>query len=256
VFIAMFSFAVPQAAAQGPLTPTNILQNPAALSLFPDDFAAESVPTPYTDLVMGPTSFAATGNYLGAKVISSVYEDPSTGYLAFAYQFENTSTATNDLARATINDSTDPWAGFTFFDAGADGAGASHSAGSATGTWTNGNPYYIQQDSSDSGIVLQFDVGDLGTVMLSQDSDTSATIWLATNAKNFGLTDVGLSDSTAVGTSMAYGPAAGTLTEAVPEPSTIVTFLIGLSILAATWRRRSVGSSLARNLPAKACARN
>jgi hypothetical protein len=242
-FLAGSLLSVSEAAAENnPLSPTNTLQIPGLpfpYSIFyPDDYVAAPVPSAY-DVLIASTSFAANGSYLGATVISSVYQDPSNGYLAFAYQIKNTSTAINDIERATINGVNNPWTPFTIFDAGSDGTGVSDPA-AGTVTWTNGNPYYIQQDAGDYGIAVQFDNGGYGTVLLSQTSDSSATIWLATNAQNYGLAvdGIGLHDTTAEGESNAYVPAGGTLA-AVPEPSTIVTSLIGLGIAIAGWRRRS-----------------
>lgn len=223
------------ASAQGPLTPSNVLQNPAAPSFFSSDYLAGALSDydsdAYSQLLAGPLISPGTNSYLGATVLSWVYRDPLNGDLAFVYQFRNSSIATNDLARATINDPSDPWAPFTIFDAGADGSGHSSSPGGST-TWTNGNPFYLQQDSGDYGLVAQFDFGNLGTIMNSPN-DYSSLIWFATNAKNFSITDVGLSDSTAVGTATAYGPAE------TPEPSSIALALIaGASLLLITRHRR------------------
>lgn len=240
-----------EAAAQGPLTPANTMQVPGLPSpyslFYPDDYVAGSVPSAY-DVLIASTSFAANGSYVGATVISSVYQDPTTHFLAFAYQIKNTSTAVNDIERATISAANNPWAPFVISDAGSDGTGASdRGAGTAMATWTNGNPYYIQQDSGDDGIAIQFDNGGYGTVLLSQDNGSSATIWLTTNAQNYTLASdaIGLHDTTAGGTANGYVPAPGPLSP-VPEPSTIVTSLMGIGVLAATWRRGSRHPSLRR----------
>ena len=231
--------AVSPVAAQGPLTPTNPLQNPAVNAVSPfNDFTDGSLTaeTTYTELIAGPTSFAALEGFLGSEVISSVYEDPTTGYLAFEYQFVNNPATATDMQRMTINDPSNPWTPFTIFDAGADGSGASHSAsgGPSPYTWTNGNPYDFEQESLNDGIAIRFASGDEGTVVESASSDSTANVWLTTNAKNYAITDVGLSDSAAVGTSNAYGPAPGV----VPEPSTIASALLGAGILLAARRRR------------------
>lgn len=237
------------ALAQGPLTPSNVMQNPAAPSFFSSDYLAGALSSYDSDaysqlLTPVPMISAATNSYVGATVLSWVYRDPSNGFLAFVYQFDNSSTITDDLARATINDPSDPWTPFTILDAGADGSGHSSSPGGAT-TWTNGNPFYLQQDVGDFGIVVQFDFGNLGTI-LDSPSDFSAPIWFATNALNFSTTGIGLSDSTAVGTATAYGPATGVL--GTPEPSTVAIALIAGGFLAFSWRRRrrSIMQTVAR----------
>ncbi len=222
--------AASDASAQGPLTPSTVLQNPAAPAFFAEDYLAGPLSAYNSDaysqlLTPLPLVSAATNSYIGATVLSWVYRDPANGDLAFVYQFNNSSLATNDLARATINDPSNPWTPFTIFDAGADGSGHSSSPGGST-TWTNGNPFYLQQDAGSFGLIVQFDFGNLGTI-LNSPHDSSSEIWFATNALNFDVTGVGLSDSSATGTASAYGPAAGVFI--MPEPSTIA--------IAADWRR-------------------
>ena len=165
-----------RAVAQGPLTPTNTLQNPATGS---NNFATEPLSSfdsdAYSQLIAGPTSSAASNAYIGANVISWVYRDPSDGTLAFQYQFINSSTGpANDVARLTINgtasgtvsggmitgattiNATSPiWQPFSIAAAGADGTGLSTPNGAPS--WNNGNPYFLQQDGSNFGLVIQFD---------------------------------------------------------------------------------------------------
>jgi hypothetical protein len=260
-FVAGWLLPASPAAAQG-LTPGASLDNPAALfQLSPNKYdpGALTTDTTYTQLVAGPTPFAALGSYLGATVFSSVYKDPTTGYLAFDYQIVNNSISGDDVQIMTINGTpgnpTAPiWQPFTIFRAGAPGSGSSHSPGAPptpppTPTWTDGNPYTFEQLNDGSyGIQIDFAILSYGTQLLSP-GDYSANMWLTTNAQNYQVVDVGLSDSAPVGSANAYGPASGML-PIVPEPSTIVTSLIGFGILAAAWRRRRSGADIR---PASAC---
>jgi hypothetical protein len=156
--------------------------------------------------------------------------------LAFAYKFTNTpnTTSPNEIVRITIDDPSQPWAGVTISDAGADGTGSSTPQG--TINWASGDPYDLDRDPSFSDPGIQFKVLSNGTELVSSstESDTSSTIWFATNAKSFRPTGVGLSDGGDTGTAQAYGPA-------VPEPSTLLLLLIGSGCgLFAIRRRASV----------------
>jgi len=235
--------------AQGPLTPSNPMQNPSANPIFSSDYSFASIPVDAINpldysLVSSttrPYNFGTGGSFNGA-VTSYVYRQNGSGNLAFEYRFNNLDPSNgteNDIVRTAINDPTNPWTGFTIFNAGVDTAGGSSHAPTPSGgpsTWTNGAPYYIEQSALNSGIGLQFSVGNLGNELLSQNNDQSALIWLETNAKNFTLTNVSLSDTSAVGSSTAYAPATGVFS-AVPEPSTLALAACGAAMGLAMARR-------------------
>lgn len=253
--------------AHAQLTPTNTLQNPAT---GPNNFATEPLSDydsdAYSELIAGPTSSAASNAYIGANVLSWVYRDPTDGTMAFVYQFVNSSSGSpNDVARLTLNgtatgtvsggaitggttvNATSPiWEPFTINAAGADGTGLSTATGSPS--WSNGNPYFLQQDGSNFGIVIQFDgfnsstFGPLGTLLDSPDN-YSAEIWFVTSAKNYQLTNVGISDTSTTGGAFAYGPAMGTFV--VPEPSAILLALASAAALLWFVRRRKLPVQLA-----------
>ncbi len=231
--------------ARADLTPGGIQFNPAVSGFFPasyTSYAPGTTPPGYSTLVVSttfPYAYTGSGNesYAG-DVVSSVYKDAS-GQLAFSYVFNNlpvTSPPTSEITRATINDPSNPWAGVTIFQVGADSSGHSTPVSGLFGSWTNGNPFQIERDGADSAISATFNVSNSGTELLQPTSnlpgpDTSAVIWVTTNAKSFRQTDVGLIDNGTVGTGNAWAPN-------VPEPSTIVLVGLGVVAIAVAGRRR------------------
>jgi PEP-CTERM motif len=207
-------------------------------ALAPPYYTAGPVPALYSNLLIStPFPYLFTGGPTGAftgTVTSSVFQDPISKNLAFAYKFTNTpnTTSPNEIVRITINDPSQPWAGVTISDAGADGTGSSTPQG--TINWSTGDPYDLDRDPSFSDPGIQFKVLSNGTELVSSStrSDTSSTIWFATNAKSFRPTGVGLSDGGDTGTAQAYGPA-------VPEPTTLLLLLIGSGCGLLAIRRRA-----------------
>lgn len=210
-----------------PLDPGTTIYNPNApetpvyTTTLPSYFTAGNLVDQMTDAYT-----VATGNITGS-VTSIVYRDPATNFLGFQYQF--TSTGASDLIRATIGSNANEWSGITIFNAGANGGGAS-TPGEVAPVWSDGNPYFILRDPTDSGegVTFQWRVQSRGTRLAGPD-DFSALIFLETDATLYQVTDVGLIDSGAVSSAQAFAPA-------IPEPTTLT--LLGLGGLALLRKRR------------------
>jgi hypothetical protein len=233
--------AAPHAAlaAPNPLAPGDSLDKPGTVpALFPPFYTAGPVPANFSVLAASvpfPYVFngTPTGSFLGT-VLSQVWMDPNTGKLAFSYRFNNLNTggAPTDIVRVAIDDPTRPWTGFAITDAGADGTGNSTPQGPGP-FWANGDPYLIERDPLFSGVDAQFRVGGRGTELLSTTNDSSSTIWFATDATRYRLTNVTLLDGGNAGSANAFAPS-------VPEPATIILFAAGIASGLCAARRRRV----------------
>jgi hypothetical protein len=233
--------ALPQTvlAVPNPLPPGASLDKPGTVpALFPPFYTPGPVPANFSVLAASvpfPYVFNGTpsGSFLGS-VLSQVWMDPNTGKLAFSYRFNNLNTggAPTDIVRVTIDDPSRPWTGFTITDAGADGTGNSTPQGGGP-FWADGDPYLIERDALFSGVDAQFRVGGRGTELLSTTNDSSSTIWFATDATHYRLTNVTLLDSGNAGSANAFAPN-------VPEPATIVLFGVGIAAGLCAVRRRRI----------------
>jgi hypothetical protein len=218
IVIAVGILAAMQSAswAAAPLLPGGSNQRPG-LSL-PNYTAPSGVPANFSQVLAGPTPFAYVGTFTG-NVTSEVLRDPGTGNLAFSYRFNNLFNGNaNEINRASIDDPSHPWTGVNIFDSGSDFSGNSTKIGA--GGWADGSPYDIERDSVLNGIAAQFSQLGTGTSLTSANNSVSSLIWVATNAKHFGVSDVSLLDGGPGGTSFAYAPA-------VPEPATLLLSVIG-----------------------------
>jgi len=185
----------------------------------------------YTSVETLNSTFIPYGGIFGS-VTSTVYENQTDGTLGFNYLFTRTGGG-SDLAAATIGSSaTNPWLGVTISNAGAYGTGSS-TTGGGTPSWTDGYPITLSEALSGSGIAITWLQGDQGT-LLDSPSDHSADIFVVTNAKTYGRTNVGLLDSGDVSRAFALAPSS------VPEPTGLVALfgLAGMGLVGLVWRRR------------------
>lgn len=228
----LLALAVTPSAEATPLPPSTTVFNPDVGGGGPF-FSVGPIPAAYSTSVIGPTTFPFAGAFTG-RTVSQVFADGS-GQLAFTYQFfhdVNVSVVEPEIIRATINDLTNLWTGVTIFDAGVVPSTGASTAAVGSPNWTDGDPNFILRPLTTQNPDIQFRAADVGTYLT--EGDSSSLIWFTTDAKFFKITDVGLADGGAVGTSSAYGPNA-----AIPEPSTLVLSAIGVGCgLVTLWRRR------------------
>jgi PEP-CTERM motif len=231
-------------------------------SFFTPSYVAGPIPSAY-NILKASTKFDY--NYNGQKdgsffgsVTSSVYAN-STGQLAFSYVFDNLQPPPSllnnfdpnppltDIVRATINDPSNPWAGFStltrILSAGSDSSGHSTAINGFFGGWSNGDPFSIQRDGTNDSIAINFNPLNSGTQLNSTPNDQSAVIWLTTDATRFDYTNVGLSDNGHVGTAQAYAPKVNG-TFPTPEPSSLVlAAMAGLGGVLLIRRKRRTSAS-------------
>lgn len=191
------------------------------------------------------TSLTSNYNYVPSNPTEAYFGSITTtvrsnggGQLLFEYELNNLKPPGNPPAtqidRFTTNDPTNPWAGVTITQAGADSSGMSTPVPSGPfGSWANGQPFSYQRDAVDSGVSTNFTFGGSGTALSSGSNDTSAVLWFATTATHFRQTGVGLTDNATSGTASALAPSI------VPEPSTLLlAAFAGLGGAISVWRRR------------------
>ena len=237
-----------------PLTPGTTEYNPGLsppFSFFTPSFvsgplATAPVAKPYNIPVIFhdfPYNYNGTINGAFAGFVSSSVWANADGQLAFEYVFNNVTPPTppnpplTDIVRATINDPSEPWynsialPGFppvgpiTIFAAGSDPSSGGHSTpvNGFFGGWNNGVPFDVTRSATDYGVAVEFNPLNSGTQLNSTPNDQSVFIWFATDATDYNVTNVGLSDNGHVGTSQAFAPGI----HIFPEPSALVLAMIG-----------------------------
>jgi hypothetical protein len=229
LFVAGILIALESSARAG-LDPGQVEYNPALnppFAFFSPSYVTGPLPADFNHLIVSsnfPYNYDGhqDGSFFGF-VRSSVWAN-SAGQLAFSYAFNNLNPSPGspltEIVRATINDPSNPWAGFHIFAAGADSSGNSTSINGFFGGWSNGDPFSVERDGSDSGISFNLNPLNSGTQLNSTTNDTSALIWVTTDARSFRMTNVGLSDNGHVGVAEAFAPN-------TPEPATLLLAVVG-----------------------------
>ncbi len=235
--------------ASAQLAPGGTVYNPAVVPPFAPPYTLGPVPAAFNTVVAGPTAFpynyvqGDSSHAYSGTITSTVFKN-AAGQLAFSYKFNdlvppggaaNPDTAINaDLNHVTIGGTLNAWNAVNILSEGADSSGNStpQGTGAPFANWSNGNPFDIVRANNpgDQGIGLFLSVGGGGTILnrgtlANPLNQTSALVWLTTDATKFTTTAVGLQDSqSTVGGAQAYAPI-------VPEPATII--LAGLGCILA-----------------------
>jgi len=135
-----------------------------------------NVPAWFTAPFLVDSLTAPMAGTISGTVITTIYRNPQTQYLAFDYRFVRNSTGNSGIVRATIDGE---WANVSVLNAGANASGTS-GTGDANPEWTNGDPLYIARDPLLLTPDVQFRFGNLGTVIGKNNS--SSHIFFETNA--------------------------------------------------------------------------
>lgn len=160
-----------------------------------------------------------TGEFVGT-VTSSVFRNPETGFLGFAYVVELSDMSPQPpIVRATM----DGWAGVEILDAGADASGNSGTF-DPNPEWLDGDPYSISRDPFTEGLAIQWRQslasGLIGTVI--GPGDTSSVLFFATNVTDFTVGEIDLIDTAFTGEAPVLVP--------IPEPSSVVLLALGVAL--------------------------
>lgn len=164
-------------------------------------------------------------NGLNGTVTSTVYRNPATGFLTFAYFFTSDSGNPSPIVRATL----DGFAGFIVSDAGADASGMS-GAQDPNEEWTDGDPLFLNRDQFTEGLAIQWRVGTIGSALGA--GDESSIIWFETNATMFRQSTVAVIDTALTGEGDILAPST-----IIPLPSAALMGLAGLGVVAIRRRR-------------------
>ncbi|HYE03585.1 MAG TPA: MYXO-CTERM sorting domain-containing protein [Phycisphaerales bacterium] len=159
---------------------------------------------------------------LQGTVVTTVYQNPANGFLAFDYRF--TAAASNPAAtvRATLGG---VWLPVAVTDAGAIGNGSS-GTGDPGAEWTDGDAFFLARSPTDGAPNIQWRAFGLGSAL--GPGDISSNTWFETNATAFAPAPMAVIDTAITGSSTILAP--------IPTPGTAALGLVALGLL--TRRRR------------------
>lgn len=178
------------------------------------------------DNIVGTLTAAFTGDMLGT-VKTTVYENPSTGWLTFEYSFYADDRVQEAVARATLGGF---WEGVAVLDAGANSDGTS-GTGDPMPEWTDGDPLFLTRDPISYSPSIQWRAFGLGSGL--GGGDHSSHIWFETDQEIFDEFRVGLIDTASVASGRILAPGA-----VIPLPMASMLGLAGLGVVGAARRRK------------------
>lgn len=174
--------------------------------------------------VRGTLAAAITGDLHGTA-ITTVYENPSTGFLTFQYFFEAADDNSEAIARATIGGM---WSGVGITDSGADASGHS-GTGDPMPEWLDGDPLFLERDPISDAPSVQWRAFGLGAALGA--GDYSSLVWFETDQRTFAEAAVAVIDTALTGSGRILAP--GTV---IPLPT--ATLLAGVGLIGVAARRR------------------
>ena len=170
--------------------------------------------------IMGVPGFSA---YSGT-VDSWIY-NAGLNRLGFAYRINLDAASAGRLVRAS--ESNPFWQNVTVFDAGADGGGTS-TPESGLG-WSNGDPFFIERESSLGTPAWDYRHSTCGTTL--NPNQSSAIVWFETSARSYmQFGSISLIDGGALG--------AARILSVIPAPQSALLGVVGV-LMACVLRRQT-----------------
>jgi hypothetical protein len=226
MFTAGTAYAAPLALGGSQINPDVVTSPPDGVAT---DFIEGSIPANYSMLWDTMTNAIDGGisNDFTGTITSSVWKDPSTGFLAFEYSFAiDVGGATSPVRSATIGGN---WLSADVLDVGSDESGGSTAI--TTDGWVDGDPAIMSRLPSagfgSPAVVFSpsFLIFPEGTTIGSGES--SAIFWYATNSTSYTIDSMDLLDGGKSGDADVF---------VVPVPGAVLLGALGLGLVG--WIKR------------------